>query len=95
MFDQILMQMRNKIRNRDYVMTYHAREEMVADNYSVYDVEQGILTGEIVERQKYKNTAEWKYRIRGHAINMNQIEIIGKLSPTGKLVIITIFEPKN
>ena len=32
---------------------------------SIYDVESGILTGEIVERQKDKATAEWKYRITG------------------------------
>lgn len=35
------------------------------DCLSIYDIERCILTGEIVERQKYKVTAEWKYRING------------------------------
>jgi hypothetical protein len=68
---------------------------MVDDNFTVYDVERGILTEEIIERQKDNTSSEWKYRIKGNTINENQLEIIAKLSPTGKLVIITIFEPKN
>ncbi len=74
-------------------MTYHARKEMNDDGLTVYDVESGILTGNIIERQRDRVTAEWKYRIRGEALTGDDIEVIAKLSPTSKLVIITIYVP--
>ena len=50
-----------------------------------------ILNGEIRERQKDRITAESKYRIRGVTIDGVEIEIITKLSLSGKLVIITVY----
>ncbi len=50
MHAKILNKMRKKIRNLEYVMTIHAEEEMENDNLSILDVENGVLTGEIVER---------------------------------------------
>ena len=91
MFDKILKSMREKVRKRQYVMTLHAEEEMNDDGFTVYDVERGILTGEILERQKDRVTAEWKYRIKGQTIAGGEVEVIAKLSPTGKLVIITVY----
>jgi hypothetical protein len=91
MFDRILKLMRAKIRKRLYVMTLHAEEEMSDDGLAVYDVERAILTGKILERQKDRVTAEWKYRIRGEGLKGDQVEVIAKLSPTGKLVIITVY----
>jgi hypothetical protein len=85
--------MREKIRSRQYVMTFHARKEMTDDGFTIYDVESGVLSGEIIERQKDQSTAEWKYRIRGKTISDDEIESICKISPTGKLVIITVYEP--
>jgi hypothetical protein len=93
MFERILKRMREKIRTRQYVMTLHAEEEMNDDGLSIYDVESGILTGEIMERQKDRVTAEWKYRIRGETVNGSELEVVAKLSPTGKLVIITVYIP--
>lgn len=93
MFKKILLGMREKIRRNEYVMTFHARKEMNVDNFSVFDVERGILTGEILERQKDIQTAEWKYRIKGKTLNNDEIELVCKISPTKKLVIITVYEP--
>ena len=93
MFDRILKEMRDKIRVRKYVMTIHAEEEMNNDCLSIYDVERGILSGKIAERQKDRVTAEWKYRITGQTVDGTEIEVITKLSPTGKLVIITVCVP--
>jgi Domain of unknown function (DUF4258) len=93
LFDEILQRIRNKIASHQYVMTLHAEEEMSDDNLTIYDIEQGILTGEIIERQKDKMTAESKYRIRGLSIDAFEVEIIVKLSPTGKVVIITVYLP--
>lgn len=72
-------------------MTLHAEEEMNDDNLTIYDIEQSILTGEILERQKDRVTAESKYRIRGTTVDGVSVEVIAKLSLTGKLVIITVY----
>ena len=72
-------------------MTHHARKEMNDDGLTVYDVESGILTGSIIERQRDRVTAEWKYRIRGETLTGDDIEVIAKLSPTSKLIIITVY----
>lgn len=93
MFERILKSMREKIRTRQYMMTLHAEEEMNDGGFTIYDVECGILAGEILGRQKDRMAAEWKYHIRGETVDGGEVEIIAKLSPTGKLVIITVYIP--
>ena len=93
MFERILKRMREKVRRRQYVMTLHTEEEMNDDGLTIFDVERGILTGEILERQKDKVTTEWKYRIRGETVVGGEVEVVAKLGPTGKLVIITVYIP--
>jgi hypothetical protein len=83
--------MRHKVQNRQYVMTLHAEEEMDDDNLSIFDVESGILTGEIRERQKDRETAEWKYVIEGKTLAGRVIAIVAKISVTQKMVIITVW----
>ena len=72
-------------------MTLHAEEEMDEDGLTIFDVERGILTGEIIERQKDRDTGEWKYLIQGQSVVGKQIIVVTKLSPTEKLVIITVY----
>ena len=91
MFQRALKQMRDKVRNRQYVMTLHAEEEMSDDELTIFDVERGVLTGEIVERQKDAQTDEWKYLVRGHTVIGDDIVVVGKIGLTGKLVIITVY----
>jgi hypothetical protein len=93
MLDRILKEMRDKIRKREYIMSNHAEEEMNDDDLSIFDVEACVLTGKILERQKDKVTAEWKYRINGQSLSGGEVELVVKLSPTGKLVIITVYVP--
>jgi hypothetical protein len=90
-FQRILKQIREKVRQRQYVMTLHAEEEMSDDNLSIFDVERGLLTGEIVERQKDAVTGEWKYLVKGNTVAGDEMMIVAKISPTGKLVIITVY----
>jgi hypothetical protein len=90
-FARILKRMRQKIRERQYVMTYHARKEMNEDEVTIYDIERGILTGEIVERQRDRESGEWKYCVRGETFATKEVEVVTKLSPTGKLVILTVY----
>lgn len=92
MFEYILKKIRQKISNLDYVMTLHAEEEMSNDGLDIFDVEKGILTGKIIERQKELKTGEWKYLIVGKTFSMKSVAIVVKLSPVGKLVIITVYK---
>ena len=91
MFEAIRNKMRERIRNLEYVMTIHAEEEMENDGLSIFDIENAILTGEIVERQKDFETSEWKYLVGGKTLDEEDIIIAGKLSATDKLVIITVY----
>ena len=58
---------------------------------TIYDVERAILTGAIVERQKDSEKGEWKYIVHGQAIDGSGIAVVTKLSPTNKMVIITVY----
>ncbi len=91
MYEQILKEMREKIRTRQYIMTLHAEDEMEDDELSIFDVESVILTGEIVERQKDQQLDQWKYVLAGSCLSGEVACIVGRLSITGKLVIITVF----
>jgi hypothetical protein len=51
MFERLLRRMREKVRALQYVMTLHAEEEMDNDDLSIFDIEQAILMGQIIDRQ--------------------------------------------
>jgi len=88
---RVLRKMQEKIRTRHYVMTIHAEEEMNNDGLTIFDVERAVLTGEIIERQQDRHTEEWKYLIAGLSIDERSTIVVGKLSLTDKLVIITVY----
>ncbi len=92
MFDKILKKFQDKIRANRYVMSIHAEEEMDDDGLTIFDVERVILTGIIVERQKDIKTGEWKYLVKGHTVYDMNVFVVAKLSPTGKMFIITVFK---
>ena len=83
--------MREKVRSLEYVMTIHAEEEM-DDGLSIFDVEQVILAGEIVERQKDGDTGEWKYLIEGKTIEELDAVVVCKLSITNEPIITVYVE---
>ena len=88
MFAHILQQMQAKVRSRYYVVTLLAEEEMENNTLTIFDVENGILTGEIIEREKDEDE-EWKYLVRGQTLTEEEVIVVVKLSSSGKLVIIT------
>jgi hypothetical protein len=92
MYDRVLTRMRELVRNRQYVMTVHAEDEMNTDGLAIYDVESAVLTGRIIERQRDRASAEWKYLISGQSLHGDGIIVVAKVSPTGRLVFITIFK---
>lgn len=92
-YERILRRFRECVRTHHYVLTIHAEEEMSAEGYTVLDVEQGVMTGRIVEKQKDEKSSGTKYRVRGHTTADGEIELVAKLGPTGKMVVITVFAP--
>lgn len=92
MYERELNRMREKIRLRQYAMTIHADEEMDEDGLTIYDVENAILTGEIVEKQKDRETKEAKYLVRGETVNGSEILVaVTKFGMSGTLIIITVY----
>jgi hypothetical protein len=84
--------MRAKIRNRQYVMTVHAWEELDSDGLSVFDVENAILSGRIAERQTDQPWGDRKYVVRGRPLEGDgAVVVVAKLGPTGDLVILTVY----
>ena len=82
MHERILQRFRDRIRSLDYVVTVHADEEMDEDGLSVFDLENAVLTGEIVARQRDRQTREWKYVVNGRGLDGSTVGVVGKLSPT-------------
>jgi hypothetical protein len=91
MYERILQRFRDRIRSLDFVVPLHAEEEMDEDGLSVFDLESAVLTGAIVERQRDRVTREWKYVVNGTDLGGGRVGVVGKLSITGRLVIITVY----
>jgi arginyl-tRNA--protein-N-Asp/Glu arginylyltransferase len=84
--------MKESVRLRQYIVTLHAVEEMDDDGFSIFDVEHCILHGVITERQKEQKSAERKYLVQGLTFNERGICVVAKMSISGKLVIITVYD---
>jgi len=95
MFERVLKLFRERIRAGRFVVTLHAVEELEDDGLSVYDVEHAILTGKIARRQRDLDTGEWKYLVNGRTLSDEEVVVVAKLSPTDKLVIITVYGEAN
>jgi hypothetical protein len=57
----------------------------------IYDVENVILTGKIIKRQRDRVSNEWKYLVGGRSLAGDSVIVVVKFSPTGKLILITVF----
>ncbi len=91
MYERILREFRRRVKDRRYVMTTHADEEMWADDLTIEDIENAILKGRIVERQRDAQRNEWKYVVRVRSSSREGVVVVGKLGPTDEFVIITVF----
>lgn len=91
MFNQILQEIQEKVRNQEYVLTLHAEDEIAQDNLTSFDVENTLLTGKIVGRQRDLQKGEWKYVVEGQTYGSEIAVVVTKLTFSGKLVIITVY----
>ncbi len=83
--------LRQLIRSRQYVVTVHAADELEDDGLTVLDLENIILTGTVVARQRDRHTREVKVVIRGQALSGQPCCAVAKLGPTGRGIIITVY----
>ena len=72
-------------------MSLHAAGELEDEDLTIIDLENIILTGRIVERQKDRQTHETKIVIRGRTLDDRQAEAVVKVGLTGILYIITVY----
>jgi hypothetical protein len=82
---------RHLIRTLNYVVSTHAAEELEDDSLTILDLENIVLTGQIIERQREAKTREVKCVISGIALDGSAAEAVVKLGFTGKLVVITVY----
>jgi hypothetical protein len=91
LYERVLERFRQLVQSGQYVMTIHAQEEMEDDGLTVFDVESGLLTGAIVERQRDRKTGEWKYLVEGLTLAGAGCVVVGKITPVDKLAILTVY----
>jgi len=86
-----ISRIRSLLRTLRYVVSLHAAEEMEDDGFTIIDLENIILTGNIVERQKDHKTDETKIVIRGLSLDGREAETVVKVGLSGILYIITVY----
>jgi len=91
MAQSTISRFRHCVRTLDYVVSSHAAEELDDDNLTILDLENVILTGQIVERQRDNRTREAKYRVAGLTLDGFPAEAVVKTGITGRLVVVTIY----
>ena len=78
------------VQNGLYYLTEHADDEATADDFDIYDVEYGILNGRI--RRTWPK--EGKYEIIGMSLDGRPVGIVCRITVTGKVRVITVYEDK-
>ena len=91
MFDRSLKRMQERVCTHQYLITLHAQEDMDDDELSIFDVEQCIQAGEVVARYRDHVTVGYRYLVEGQTIAGDTIVVVGKLSASGTLSIVTVY----
>lgn len=73
-------------------MTVHAIEEMAEDDLDIFDIEEAVLNGKIVRRDK-QDLRGTKYTIQGLALDgVRLVGVVGRFSKPDRFLIITLYE---
>lgn len=76
------------VRNGLYYLTDHAVDEATDDGFDIYDVEAGILAGKI--RKTWPEND--KQEVIGRALDGRVIGVVCRITPGGKVRVITVYE---
>jgi hypothetical protein len=79
------------VRNGLYYLTEHADDEAEVDEFDIYDIEQGILSGKI--RRTWPK--DDKFEVLGTALDGRMIGIVCRVTSAGKVRVITVYEDKQ
>lgn len=83
---------REKIRLRQYDMSAHAMEEMAEDMLTILDVEEAVLTGQVIRVEK-DDPRGTKYIVVGTELDQQTpVGIVGRFASNGRYLIITVYE---
>ena len=85
-----IKQIQSLVRSGLYYLTEHAVDEAAVDLFDIYDVEYGILAGKV--RRTWPK--EGKYEVVGKALDGRAIGIVCRLTQSGKVRVITVYEDK-
>ena len=89
---RVIDRLRQKILLRDYDMTVHAMEEMAEDDLDIFDIEQAVLKGRVVRRNK-KDSRGTKYTVEGLTVDGERlVGVVGRFHGTDRFLIITVYE---
>jgi uncharacterized protein DUF4258 len=73
-------------------MTVHAMEEMAEDDLDIVDIEQALLTGQVVRNEK-DDLRGTKYVVEGFAADtQTPIGVVGRFQGGERYVIVTVYE---
>ncbi len=72
-------------------LTNHAYDEMEDDDLFVFDLEQCVYTGTIIERQWDAGLQDWKYVIYGKSSDEEDIAVVTQIVRNQTLVFITTY----
>jgi hypothetical protein len=81
---------RKKVRERDYYLSSHAEDEMVADGFDRSDVERAILQG-FVQKKLTRDSRGTRYRIEGPANDGRSMHVVCRFHATRGLIIVTVY----
>lgn len=89
---RVIDRIRQKILLRDYDMTVHAMEEMAEDDLDLFDIEEAILNGKVVRRDKHDRRGP-KYTVEGLALDGERlVGVVGRFHGNDRFLIITVYD---
>lgn len=84
----VIKRIHGLVRNGLYYLTEHADDEASQEEFDIYDVEHGIMSGRI--RRTWP--CEGKYDVVGAALDGRRIGIVCRITEGGKVRVITVYE---
>ena len=91
MAQSIITQFRQLIRTLNYVVSTHAAEALDDHNLTILDLENIIVTGQVIERQRDAQTREINCVVAGITLDDAAAETVVKIGFSGKFVVITAY----
>jgi hypothetical protein len=85
-----LQSIRQKIIDRQYLLSSHAIDEMRADGLNREDVEKAILSGKI-DKKLSGDPRGARHRIVGRSLDGRSVSVICRIRSDRNLVIITVY----